>query len=221
MSNNFDKRSSCIDEFELINDKPKSHTLEINDNPVNLFDLNAKGNLVAIPQATHCIEVVVAEINRQLCTWNLFARQNGDIKTSQGGFDFNVGGRRTIRAPDVSFTPKNISCNLTHSQRWGFQGQPFTPTLVVEVSDTEKRSKFEELDHKFMHDYFAPGTAVTLGWLIDPKQKKICVYKRDRDVIRHEHPWEKLDDRVISRAPTPKTSDKEELRLNCPECSAT
>ncbi|CAG8668691.1 8279_t:CDS:1, partial [Dentiscutata erythropus] len=41
---------------------------------------------------THCMEVTVAEITRQFCTWNLFAQQNGDIKTSQGGFDFNVGG---------------------------------------------------------------------------------------------------------------------------------
>ncbi|CAG8438651.1 8564_t:CDS:2 [Cetraspora pellucida] len=236
--NNIDlNQTYTFKEFELINEKLKTHTLEINENPVDLFDLDAKGNLIAMPQATHCMEVTVAEITRKLCSWNLFSRKNGDIKTSQGGFNFNVGGQRTIRAPDVSFTPKAISRQLTQLQRWTFEGQPFTPTLVVEVSDTEKRSKFEDMNFKIISDYFAPGTAVTLGWLIDPKQKRIWVYKRDQcgNVIRNEHCWENIDggdtlpgfvldvqmiDYAISQAPTPEASEDEyELKINCPECS--
>ncbi|CAG8635292.1 567_t:CDS:2, partial [Scutellospora calospora] len=153
----------------------------INENPVDLFDLDAKGNLIAMPQAIHYIEVTVAEISGQLRT-------------------------------------------------------AFTPTLVVEVSDTEKRSKFENMNFKFISDYFAPGTAVTLGWLIDPKQKRIWVYKRDQcgNIIRNEHRWENIDggdtlpgfvlsvqkiDYAISQAPTPEASEDEyELKINCPEC---
>ncbi|CAG8452800.1 6091_t:CDS:2 [Dentiscutata erythropus] len=103
--NNIDlNHSYTIKEFELINDKLKMHTLEINENP------------------------------------NLFSQQNSDTKKHRVYIilftiwvDFNVGGQRTIRAPDISFTPKSISYKLTHSQCWIFQGQPFTPTLVVEA----------------------------------------------------------------------------------------
>lgn len=83
----------------------------------------------------------------QLGNWNVQTRQNGDIKTAQGRFDFGVGGQRTIRAADISFTPKAVSRQLTELQRWNFQGGPFTPTFVVEVGDTESStSTFGELD---------------------------------------------------------------------------
>ncbi|CAB5395410.1 unnamed protein product [Rhizophagus irregularis] len=44
---------------------------------------------------------VVAEIVRQLGNWNIETHQNGRITSSQGRFDFNVGGARTLRAADV------------------------------------------------------------------------------------------------------------------------
>ena len=42
---------------------------------------------------------------------------------------------RTIRAPDVAFTPTDTYRNLTQQQLLTFQGQPFHPTVVVEVED--------------------------------------------------------------------------------------
>ncbi|CAG8731883.1 1971_t:CDS:1, partial [Dentiscutata heterogama] len=179
-----------FEEFEYLNEQLKYHTLEINGQPVDLFEFDEKGKLVPMPQATHWMEVTVATIVGQLDRWNIQTRQNGDIKTAQGGFNFNVEGQRTIRAPDVSFTPKTISRQLTQSQGWT-QGQPFTPTFVVEVGDTEGRSKFEELDHRFKHVFFATGSDVQLGWLIDPRNKRIWVYKRNQqgNVFRREHTW--------------------------------
>ncbi|EXX78791.1 hypothetical protein RirG_011890 [Rhizophagus irregularis DAOM 197198w] len=59
-----------------------------------------------MPQTPYAREKVVAEIVGQLRNWNIETHQNGGVTSSQGGFDFNVGGQRTIRAPDVSFTPK-------------------------------------------------------------------------------------------------------------------
>jgi len=195
-------RTYSFEEFESINEQLKTSTLEVNGQPVNLFDLDENGKLVPMPQATHCMEVTVGEITRQLGNWNIQTRQNGDIKTAQGGFNFNVGGQRTIRAPDVSFTPKAVSRQLTELQRWTFQGRPFTPTFVVEVGDTAIRSTFEELDDKFKREYFAVGTSVQLGWLVDPKNRRIWVYKRNQhgNVFRHEHVWKDVSgDDVLPR----------------------
>ncbi|CAG8732665.1 12077_t:CDS:2, partial [Racocetra fulgida] len=105
-----------FEEFEYLNEQLKYHTLEINGQPVDLFELDEKGKLVPMSQATHWMEVTVATIVGQLDRWNIQTRQNGDIKTAQGGFNFNVEGR----------------------------------------------SKFEELDHRFKHVFFATGSGVQL-----------------------------------------------------------
>ncbi|CAG8506885.1 16188_t:CDS:2 [Acaulospora colombiana] len=232
-------RTYSFEEFELINEQLKTRTLEVNGQPVNLFDLDKNGKLVPMPQATHCMEVTVSTIVGELYNWNVQTRQNGLITTSQGGFNFSVGGQITIRAPDVSFTPKAVSRRLTELQRWTFQGQPFTPTFIVEVGDTQSStSAFGELDNKFKREYFADGTSVQLGWLIDPKNRRIWVYKRNQygNVFRRARAWEDVEggdilpgftlkvwkiDEAISQESSETSSENEELQINCPECDAT
>ncbi|CAG8490608.1 6201_t:CDS:2 [Paraglomus brasilianum] len=232
-------RTYSFEEFEFVNEQLKTRTLEVNGQPVNLFDLDANRKLVPMPQATHCMEVTVATIVGELYNWNVQTRQNGDIKTAQGGFDFSVGGQRTIRAPDVSFTPKAVSSQLTELQRWSFQGRPFTPTFVVEVGDTESStSTFGKLDDKFKREYFAVGTSVQLGWLIDPKNSRIWVYKRNQhgNVFRHEHAWDDVNggnillgfklkvwkiEEAISQASPELPSLESDEPVNCPKCGMT
>jgi Uma2 family endonuclease len=50
-------------------------------------------------------------------------------------------------------------------------------------------TKLNELTAKFKETYFPAG--VQLGWLIDPINKKIFVFKRDRNglVRRYSHSW--------------------------------
>ncbi|CAG8472842.1 1408_t:CDS:2 [Acaulospora morrowiae] len=214
-----------FEEFELINKQLETRTLEVNGQPVNLFDLDATGKLIPMPQATACMEATVSTIN-------------GLITTSQGGFDFSVGGRKSIRSPDVSFTPDAVSSQLIELQRWTFQGRPFTPTLVIEVGDTKSRSVFEESDYKFKRVYFTVGTSVQLGWLIDPKNRKIWVYKRNQhgNVFRREHAWEDLEggnilpeftlkvwkiEQAISQEPFALSSVNKKLKIDCPKCDTT
>ncbi|CAG8730509.1 10604_t:CDS:1, partial [Funneliformis mosseae] len=59
--------------------------------------------------SSYHMEAVVAEISRQLCSWNLYTRQDGVVTTSQGRFNFQTTDGRNIRAPDVPFTPKTHS----------------------------------------------------------------------------------------------------------------
>ncbi|CAG8635126.1 1886_t:CDS:2 [Acaulospora morrowiae] len=195
-----------IEEFELINEKLKTCTLEVNGQPKPCS--NATGH------SLHGGEIV-----RQLGNWNIQTRQNGDVKTAQGGFNFSVGGQRTIRAPDVSFTPKAVSRRLTELQRWNFQGQPFTPTFVVEVGDTQSStSAFWELDDKFKREYFAVGTSVQLGWLIDPKIEESGytsgINMAMSIVVR-------MIEEAILQESSETSSVNEELQIDCPLCGTT
>ncbi|CAI2199020.1 2228_t:CDS:2, partial [Funneliformis geosporum] len=140
-------------------------------------------------------ESAVIEIGRQISTWNIQTGQNGVVTCSQGGFRLETG---EIRAPDVAFTPKEIYCSLTKVQGTSFRGPAFSPTLVVEVDDMEDTNsvKFHELDSKFKDAYFALSTSVKLGWLIDPINDQIWVYKRtniNNGCHRYKYRWKDLD----------------------------
>ncbi|PKY46464.1 hypothetical protein RhiirA4_519787 [Rhizophagus irregularis] len=101
-----------------------------------------------MPQVPIARETVVLEIGRQLGNWNIETHQNGRVTLFQGGFDFNVGGARTILAPDVAFTPSQTTRGLDALQNWTFQGQPFTPIFVVEVNfiKLKHNSKYLTID---------------------------------------------------------------------------
>ncbi|RIA98853.1 hypothetical protein C1645_748628 [Glomus cerebriforme] len=174
-----------IEEFEFINKQLKSTTLEINGQPVNLFEIDKSGKLTPMPQVPVKMKGVVSEIVGQLSTWNVWTRQNGIITTSQGGYDFNVGGQRKIIAPDVAFLTRDAYNRLTKQQRQTLQGAPFSPTFVVEVADLSQNSNFKRLDDKIKDDYFAPESNVQLAWLIDPVNKAIHLYRRGKK----RHPW--------------------------------
>ncbi|RIB16094.1 hypothetical protein C2G38_2038846 [Gigaspora rosea] len=184
-------RSYTLEEFEFINDQLKTRTLEIDGQPINLFELDKNGKLIPMPQSPYSRGIVVAEIVRQLCGWNIWTKQNGGVTSSQRGFDFDVGDGRMISAPDVAYTSKETHCSLNEKQNWSFRGEPFTPVFVVEVGNISSYSKFEELDKKFKDIYFVNGTSVQLEWLIDPESKKIYVYKRGQ--CRINHGWKDVD----------------------------
>ncbi|EXX71700.1 hypothetical protein RirG_076110 [Rhizophagus irregularis DAOM 197198w] len=159
------KKVYTFKEFEYINDQLKTRTIQLDGKPVNLFEYK-NGKLIPMPQVPIARAAVVAEIVRQLGNWNIETHQNGRITSSQGGFDFNVGGARTLRAPDVTFAPRQTTRSLNALQNWTFQGQPFTPIFVVEVDFIQSESEFQAFDDRFRNEFFAPGTSVELGFLV-------------------------------------------------------
>ncbi|CAG8750915.1 387_t:CDS:1, partial [Funneliformis mosseae] len=168
------ERTYTLEEFEYINSQLKNHTLEIDGKPINLFELDENGKLIPMPQATINMEAVVTEIAAQLRNWNVYTRQGGVVTTSQGGFKFatedsedeiTTQAGKKIRAPDVSFTPKDIYRNLDEQQLWTFKGEAFTPIFVVEVVDIgtdTTNSAFIKADNRFKDEYFEDGTSVQL-----------------------------------------------------------
>ncbi|CAJ0762054.1 2562_t:CDS:2, partial [Entrophospora sp. SA101] len=158
-------RSYTLEEFEFINDQLKTRILEIDGHPVNLFDLDKNGKLIPMPQSPYSREKVVAEIVRQLSNWNIWTRQNGGVTSSQGGFDFDVGGGKTIRAPDIAYAPKEIDCQLDAQQNW---------SLKVILSPLYLLSKSE-----------------TFQVIQNPENKEIHIDRRDRRRINHG--WKEVD----------------------------
>ncbi|CAB4395772.1 unnamed protein product [Rhizophagus irregularis] len=199
------KKVYTFEEFEYINDQLKTRTIQLNGKPVNLFEFE-NGKLIPMPQTPYAREKVVSEIVRQLANWNIETHQNGGVTSSQGGFNFNVGGQRTIRAPDVSFTPKQTDRNLNGLQNWTFQGQPFTPIFVVEVDFIETEAQFQVFDDRFRNEIFAQGTSVELGFLVSIGQDNNGQlvgtihswrwYENSNAVRHYEHGWRNMDTRV-------------------------
>jgi Uma2 family endonuclease len=178
-------RTYSLAEFEEVNSSLRTHDVKIDETPISHFDLDSKKHLIPVPQTPIEKEAAVGEIFRQLANWNIRTRQNGVPTSSQGGFNF----RREIRAPDVAFTTKAVYRALDEEQRRSFQGDLFSPTFAVEVEDLVATGKLSELTAKFKDIYFPAG--LQLGWLVDPINKVIYVFKRDKDgtVRRRKHAW--------------------------------
>ena len=170
-------RTYTVKEFEDLNRWLKTNELVVEGQALNSFDLDSTGKLIPVPQTPILKEVVVAKIVSQLTTWNVYTQQNGAVTSSQGGFNLDTSGGRTIRAPDVAFTPPNTYQNLTQQQLTTFQGLPFCPTVIVEVEDVSLPSKLNELDAKIKSEYFPAG--IELALLVDPIIRKIITFKRD------------------------------------------
>ena len=160
-------RTYCLAEFEGVNSSLKAHDVKIDGTPISHFDLDSKKHLIA-----------VGEIFRQLANWNFRTRQNGVPTSSQG----NPG-------PGVAFTSKEAYRALGEERRRSFQGEFFSPTFAVEVEDMDASGNLLELKDT----YFPAG--FKLGWLIDPINKAVYVFKQDKDgtVGRRKHAWYALD----------------------------
>ena len=182
-------RTYSLAEFEEVNSSTRAHDVKIDDTPISHFDLDSKKHLIPMPQTPIEKELAVGEIVRQLSNWNIRTRQNGACTSSQGGFNFNGA----IRAPDVAFTPKEVYRALDEDQRRSFQGDLFSPTFAVEVEDLIATGKLSVLTDKFKDTYFPAG--LKLGWLVDPINKEVHVFKWDKDgtVRRRQHAWYNTD----------------------------
>jgi len=117
------------------------------------------------------------ELSYQLQDWS---RQNnlGKAFDSSGGFKLPNGADRS---PDASWVRRDRWDTLTPKQREKFV--PLCPDFLVELrsgSDTLK-----PLQNK-MKEYQENGAK--LGWLIDPKNQRVEIYRPDQEVEILENP---------------------------------
>ncbi len=141
------------------------------------FECSASGELIIMPPTGSDTGRRNVKITTQLEIWN---SQNhlGEVFDSSSGFLLPNGAKRS---PDASWVKLERWNALTIEQQEGFA--PICPDFVVEL-----RSKTDSLKdlQKKMPEYIQNGAK--LGWLIDRKNKRVEIYRPDREVEILENP---------------------------------
>ena len=117
-------------------------------------------------------------ISGQLNNWFELNDNLGEAFDSSTGFKLPNGANRS---PDASWVCKERWLGLTSKQRKGFA--PLCPDFVVELrSETDSLKKLREKMQEYMNN------GAQLGWLIDPQNKRVEIYRAGQVVEVLEHP---------------------------------
>ncbi len=141
------------------------------------FERTASGQLIIMAPTGSETSIRNADLTSQLRVWNRKTKL-GVVFDSSGGFTLPNGADRS---PDASWVTKERWDALTAEQKEGFA--PLCPDLVVELrSRTDSLKKLQEK----MQEYIDNGAK--LGWLIDRKNRRVEIYRPDREVEIIQNP---------------------------------
>ena len=140
------------------------------------LERNAGGEILIMPPTGGITGDRNSEINMQLRLW---AKQNG----TGIAFDSSTGFRlpnNAIRSPDGSWVLLSRYNQLTNEQKERFL--PLYPDFVIELkSPTDHLPSAKEK----MEEYIENG--VQLGWLIEPTQRTVYIYRPHLPVETQEN----------------------------------
>ncbi len=141
------------------------------------IERNKDGEIIIMPPTGSKTGDRNAEITMQLRIW---AKKNKQGKSYDSSTGFVLPNGATI-SPDASWILKERLEKFTAKQREKFL--PLCPDFVIELrsaSDSLKDSQEK------MREYIENGAR--FGWLIDPKNKKVYVYRANGEVEILENP---------------------------------
>ncbi len=147
-------------------------------NPEQFFERTPDGSLVQIPWpdgfSVHVATSMIVFVGR----WEMESEAGGAVRGIRGCYLFPDG---SIVAPTVSWvSPGQIEA------RGGLGGRPdFVPVFVVEVFSPEQR-----LDARHVRMRRWVDNGVLLGWLVDPYERRVWIYRADGSVEQLEQPAE-------------------------------
>ncbi|MFB2937564.1 Uma2 family endonuclease [Aerosakkonemataceae cyanobacterium BLCC-F154] len=145
------------------------------------FERNAKGELIIMPPVGGESGNRESELNGDLLIWNRQTRL-GYTFSSSTVFKLPNGGDRS---PDAAWISRERWEALTPEQRRKFP--PIAPDFVIELrSETDNLSILQEK----MREYLDAG--VKLGWLINPQQQQVEIYRLGQAVEVRNLPTELL-----------------------------
>jgi Uma2 family endonuclease len=137
------------------------------DNPELRLELTARKEIVIMPPAGSESGAWNFNVNTQLGEW-IKKDGRGIGFDSSAGFTLPNGA---VRAPDAAWVLREKWDALTKEERMKFA--PVVPNFVIEIhsqSETLRQQKSK------MEEYLAAG--VQLGWLIDPFDRKVYIYRQ-------------------------------------------
>jgi len=156
------------------------------ENPELRLELTAQGELVIMPPTGSETGWCDSRLNLRLAAW---AETEGTGLTfgSSTGFTLPNGA---VRSPDASWVKRDRWNALTTEQRRRFA--PLCPDFVIELrSPTDRVSDLQEK----MQEYIDNGAR--LGWLIDPLDKRVYVYRPSQPVESLDNPTSLSGDPVL------------------------
>lgn len=141
------------------------------DNPDTRFETSKEGKLIIMSPTGSSTGEKNSSLLIQVGNWNL-SNKSGKVFDSSTGFKFIDGA---VRSPDVTWIELSRWNELTPEQQDRFA--PIDPDFVIELrSPTDK---LFDLQQK-MSEYLSCG--VRLGWLINPQDKQVEIYRQGQDV---------------------------------------
>jgi Uma2 family endonuclease len=141
------------------------------------IETNKDGDLIIMPPTGAETGDRNAELTTQLRNW---AKKDKKGKTFDSSTEFELPSGAK-KSPDASWILKDRYFALTQEERESFP--PICPDFVAELRSRTDRLK--PLQEK-MAEYIENG--VRLGWLIDPYQKKVHIYRQNGEIEILENP---------------------------------
>lgn len=145
-------------------------------NPDLRLERTAKGEVIIMPPTGGETGSRNSEIARQIGNWKK-TDGTGATFDSSTGFKLPNGANRS---PDASWVSKAKLAQLTLEEKKKFL--PLCPDFAIEL-----RSPSDDLDtiNAKMEEYIANG--LRLGWLIDPEERVVFVYRPGAEVQKLEN----------------------------------
>ncbi|MGL5836570.1 MAG: Uma2 family endonuclease [Waterburya sp.] len=146
------------------------------DNPESKFETTKEGKLIVMSPTGSESGRRNSDLLIQIGIWNRQTRL-GEIFDSSTGFKLANGA---TRSPDVSWIERSRWNSLTKDLQRKFA--PIDPDFVIELmSPTDD---LDELRQK-MAEYISCG--VKLGWLINPDDKQVEIYRvgKDKEILNN------------------------------------
>lgn len=141
------------------------------------LERTSEGDLEILPMTGGTTGIMNASLTAFFGTWEA-ADGTGVGFASCTGFILPNGA---MRSPDLAWIRRERWQSLTQREREEFP--PLCPDFVVELrSPTDA----PQMLHAKMREYIANGAS--LGWLIDPVERKVHVYRPSMDVVCLDDP---------------------------------
>jgi len=136
------------------------------------FERTAIGELIVNPPTGGGSGKRNLSISSQLGVWFEANETLGEAFDSSTGFRLPNGANRS---PDASWVKRDRWDALTLEEQEGFV--PLCPDFVVELrSQTDSLKKLRDKMQEYMNN------GAQLGWLIDPENKRVEIYRVGKDV---------------------------------------
>lgn len=139
-------------------------------NPDIKIERNAEGKLIVMPPTGGRTGRRNADLTTDLTIWNRQTKL-GVVFDSSTEFSLPNGGDRS---PDASWIKLERWNALSSEEQETFP--PICPDFVVELRS--RTDSLTQLQLK-MQEYLKSG--LRLGWLIDPKNQRVEIYRQNRD----------------------------------------